>query len=214
MSTAGPGIDVRFVVRCISNCAVEHEAYFGELDAVVGDGDFGESLARGFEHVLASWDALDEADDAAFLRGVGLAITSRMGGTSGPIWGTAAIRAAGVAAQRDRLDGPAVVEMLEAAVAGIQARGSAELGDKTLLDALVPAVEALREAVAAHLPADEAVTRMAVAARGAAEATKHMQARRGRASYTGERSIGSYDAGAVAVAVLLEDLSKQWSQQI
>lgn len=190
--------------------AVANEVYFGELDAVVGDGDFGDSLARGFEKVLSEWDSLDATDCASFLRSVGLVITSHIGGTSGPIWGTAAIRAAGVAAQSSEVDGRAVVEMLDAAVEGIKARGKAELGDKTLLDALVPAIDALRSAIDAHEPGDSAVRSMAIAARRAAESTRSMQARRGRASYTGERSIGSYDAGAVAVAVLLEDLSARW----
>ena len=210
MTTPESRPDVGFVVRSIATCAVANEIYFGELDSVVGDGDFGDSLARGFEKVLSDWDSLDSTDCASLRRGVGLVITSRMGGTSGPIWGTAAIRAAGVAARCNEIDGRAVVEMLDAAVEGIKARGKAELGDKTLLDSLVPAIDALRTAIDANEPGGSAVSSMALAARQAAESTKSMQALRGRASYTGERSIGSYDAGAMAVAVLLEDLAATW----
>jgi dihydroxyacetone kinase phosphoprotein-dependent L subunit len=203
-------IGVGSVVKSIATTVVANEVYFGDLDAVVGDGDFGYSLARGFEQVLATWDDLDPSEAGPFLHRVGLIITSHVGGTSGPIWGTAAIRAARVASQNAEIDGAVVADMLDAAVDGIRARGAASVGDKTLLDALVPAVEALRAALEASEPGDQAVDAMARAARQGAESTRAMQARRGRASYAGERSIGSYDAGAVAVAVLLEDLAASW----
>ncbi|MCC2309793.1 dihydroxyacetone kinase subunit DhaL [Cellulomonas chengniuliangii] len=205
---------IEHVVQIIARTAVDNEVYFGELDSVVGDGDFGYSLARGFEIVLADWDDLDRTDAGTFLQKVAMIITGRIGGTSGPLWGTAFLRAASAIRSQEALDGAAVLAMLDGAVAGIQARGGAALGDKTLLDALVP----LREAIAASLTegatSQEVVDAAALAARASADATTALQARRGRAAYTGERSIGSPDAGAVAVAVIAEQVAAQWPDPI
>lgn len=173
---------VRFVVRTIAQTAVEHEVDFGELDAVVGDGDFGFSLARGFEQVIAQFDDYPSEDVSAFLTAVAVTISSRVGGTSGPIWGTALLRAA--AAARDLTEfGPAEATLLlRAAVQGIQARGKASLGDKTLLDALIPAVDELERAGEEGAGSAEIAERVSATARKAAEATTQMQAMRGRAS--------------------------------
>jgi dihydroxyacetone kinase-like protein len=202
---------VNLVVRTIAQTAVDNERYFGDLDAVVGDGDFGYSMARGFEQVLAGFDAFDRSDIGTFLKKVAVTITGRIGGTSGPIWGTAFLRAGAVAAGKMALEPADVVAMLRAAVEGIKQRGQAELGDKTLLDALVPATDALERELDAGNGSTAAIQAASVAARAAAEATKDMVARRGRAAYTGERSRGSVDAGATAVAVMLERISAAWA---
>ena len=197
------------VVRTIAQTAVDNETYFGELDSVVGDGDFGYSLARGFEKVLEGWDDIDRTDVGTFLKKTGMIISSRIGGTSGPIWGTAFLRA-GMTAGAGELDGAKVVAMLRAAIEGIKTRGQSDVGDKTLLDALVPATDALEEALRSGGNAAQA---FATTAREKADATKTMQARRGRASYTGERSIGSVDAGATAVAVMAEQIAAGWADR-
>jgi phosphoenolpyruvate---glycerone phosphotransferase subunit DhaL len=202
--------DVEWVVRVMAETVVANEAYFGDLDAVVGDGDFGYSMARGFEIVLSGWNEFDRTDISTFLKKVAVTITSRIGGTSGPIWGTGFLRAATTAAGENTLDADRIVAMLRAAVEGIKARGGAELGDKTLLDVLIPATDAIEERAKAGSPAAETLRAAAVSARSAAEATRPMLAKKGRAAYTGERSIGSLDAGAVAVAVLLEALAEQY----
>ena len=202
---------VNLVVRTIAQTAVDNETYFGDLDAVVGDGDFGYSMARGFEQVLAGFDDFDRSDVGTFLKKVAVTITGRIGGTSGPIWGTAFLRAGAVAAGKMALEPSDVVAMLRAAVEGIKQRGQAELGDKTLLDALVPATDALERELDAGNGSTAAIQAASVAARAAAEATKDMVARRGRAAYTGERSRGSVDAGATAVAVMLERISAAWA---
>jgi phosphoenolpyruvate---glycerone phosphotransferase subunit DhaL len=202
---------VNLVVRTIAQTAVDNEKYFGDLDAVVGDGDFGYSMARGFEQVLAGFDDFDRSDVGTFLKKVAVTITGRIGGTSGPIWGTAFLRAGAVAAGKTALEPADVVAMLRAAVEGIKARGQAELGDKTLLDALVPATDALERELDAGSGSTGAIQAASTAAREAAEATKDMVARRGRAAYTGERSRGSVDAGATAVAVMLERISAAWA---
>ena len=202
--------DVEWAVRVMAETVVANEAYFGDLDAVVGDGDFGYSMARGFEIVLSGWDEFDRTDISTFLKKVAVTITSRIGGTSGPIWGTGFLRAATTAAGEDSLDADRIVAMLRAAIEGIKARGGAELGDKTLLDALIPATDAIEERAKAGSPAVETLRAAADSARSAAEATRPMLAKKGRAAYTGERSVGTLDAGAVAVAVLLEALSEQY----
>jgi phosphoenolpyruvate---glycerone phosphotransferase subunit DhaL len=202
--------DVEGVVHVIAETVMANEKYFGDLDSVVGDGDFGYSMARGFEIVLKDWDSFDRTDIATFLKKIAVVITSRVGGTSGPIWGTAFIRAASTAGDAETVDGALAVAMLRAAIEGIKARGKTDLGDKTLVDALVPATDAIEAQVDGGGSAAETVRAAAVAAREAAEATRSMQAMRGRASYTGERSIGTLDAGAVAVAVILEALADQW----
>ncbi len=206
MSTASLG-DVEVVVRTIATVAVGNEKYFGDLDAVVGDGDFGYSMARGFERVLQDWDGFDRTDIGTFLKKVAVVITSRIGGTSGPIWGTAFLRAGSAAGAATKLEPPQAVAMLRAAVDGIKARGQSDVGDKTLLDALVPAVDTIDDHIGLGHDAATTLRAAAVTAREGAEATRPMQAMRGRASYTGERSIGTLDAGAVAVAVMFEALA-------
>jgi phosphoenolpyruvate---glycerone phosphotransferase subunit DhaL len=208
---AGDLADVEYVVRTIAQTAVDNEKYFGDLDAVVGDGDFGYSMARGFEVVLSGWDDIDRTDISTFLKKVALTITSRIGGTSGPIWGTMFLRAATTVGDRSEVDGETLVAALRAAAEGIKARGKAELGDKTLLDSLVPATDALEQALQSG--SSDAAQAFATAARETADATKTMQARRGRASYTGERSIGSVDAGATAVAVMAEKIAAGWADR-
>ena len=204
---------VDLVVRTIAQTAVDQEKYFGELDAVVGDGDFGYSLARGFEKVLESWQDIDRTDIGTFLKKVGVMVTSRIGGTSGPIWGTGFLRAGTVAGAADELTGETVVAMLRAATDGIKARGQSDVGDKTLLDALVPMTDRIEQEVAAGAPAADVLAAAARVARQAAEGTADMVARRGRASYTGERSKGSVDAGAMGVAVIVEHIHQAWQTQ-
>jgi phosphoenolpyruvate---glycerone phosphotransferase subunit DhaL len=202
--------EVDLVMTTIITTCLDNEKYFGDLDSVVGDGDFGYSLARGFEKVQAQYGELDRTDIGTFLKKVGMLVTSRIGGTSGPIWGTAFLRAGMTAGATTSLDGADVVAMLRAAVAGIMARGGAELGDKTLLDALVPMTDSIEESLAAGAGNDEIVDRAAVVTRSAADATAELVAKRGRAAYTGERSRGSVDAGATAVAVIIEQIAEVW----
>jgi phosphoenolpyruvate---glycerone phosphotransferase subunit DhaL len=205
------------VVRTIAQTALDNEKYFGDLDAVVGDGDFGYSLARGFEKVLEGWDDIDRADTGTFLKKTGMIISSRIGGTSGPIWGTAFLRAGMTAGtvfnSSGKLTGTDVVAMLRAAVEGIKTRGQSDVGDKTLLDALVPLADRLEQELAGGADAGKALAAASFTTREAAEATSKLVARRGRASYTGERSIGSVDAGAMAVAVIVERINEAWNTE-
>ena len=211
--TATDLADVEYVVRTLAQTAVDKEKEFGDLDAVVGDGDLGYSLARGFEKVLQDWDTIKRDDVATFLQQIALVISSRIGGTSGPLWGTAFLRASAAAKTVDRIDGAAAVAMLRAAAEGIMARGNASLGDKTLLDALVPATDELERQLAAGAGPAECRAAFAKTVRECADATSTLEARRGRASYSGERSIGSPDAGAVAIAIIIERITEGWDQR-
>ena len=200
------------VVRTIAQTAVDNETYFCELDAVVGDGDFGYSLARGFEVVISDWDgdAMAHTDVSSLLKKTAIVLTKRIGGTSGPIWGTAFLRAGASLNDVPDPSGEQVIAAMRASIEGIKQRGSTDLGDKTLLDALVPATDELEKALPEGPGA--ALQRAAAVARESAEATKGMLAQRGRASYTGERSRDSVDAGAVGIAVMFEAVSKAWQE--
>jgi dihydroxyacetone kinase phosphoprotein-dependent L subunit len=198
---------VETVVRSMARTAADSEQYFCELDSVVGDGDFGYSLARGFEKVMEEFDAIDRKDIGTFLKKVGLIITSRCGGTSGPLWGTGFLRAGTSAGARTELAAADAVAMLRAAFEGIQKRGGAALGDKTLLDALAPLTDRFEAGLAAGIEPHAAFAAAVEVAEAAARQTSELVARRGRASYTGERSRGSPDAGAVAVALMARNIS-------
>ena len=202
--------DAQRVVRTIAQTAVENEKYFCDLDAVVGDGDFGYSLARGFGKLLDDWDGLEYSDVGGLLKKSAIVLSGRIGGTSGPIWGTAFLRAGTTLSDKPEPTSADVIAALRASIEGIKQRGNSDLGDKTLLDSLVPAVDTLEEQLAAGKPAAEALQAATATAEQAAAATKTMLAQRGRAAYSGERSKDSVDAGAMAVAVLAERISSVW----
>jgi dihydroxyacetone kinase phosphoprotein-dependent L subunit len=168
-------------------------------------------MARGFELVLEDFDNIDRTDIGTFLKKVAVVITGRIGGTSGPIWGTAFLRAGATAGDKTELTTDDTLAMLRAAIEGIKQRGQSDLGDKTLLDAFVPAVDVLEQSLGDGDGVKSALTKAAATARERAEATKEMVAKKGRAAYTGERSIGTLDAGAIAVAVMLERLADSWA---
>ena len=209
--------DLELVVMTMSRTIVDNADYFAQLDAVVGDGDFGYSLRSGFEVVQADYDTFDRSSVGAVLKKIGLVISGKVGGVSGPMWGTAFLRAGVTAGEKTELAPEDLIAMLRAAITGIMARGGAELGDKTLLDALAPATDSLEAAIGdPTMQGDhgvKAIQRAADVATKAAEDTKTMLAKRGRAAYTGERSIGSVDAGATAIGVILQAIAKAWREK-
>lgn len=206
--------DLDLVLKTMATTIVDNADYFAHLDSIVGDGDFGYSLRNGFEVVLSDYDTIDRANVGTVLKKVGIIIAGKVGGVSGPIWGTAFLRAGGAAGDKTEIAPEDLVAMLRAAITGIMARGGASLGEKTLLDALVPATDSLEAAISD--PAFQgdhgvaAIQRAADVAVKAAEDTKPMLAMRGRAAYTGERSIGSVDAGATAIGVILQAIAAAW----
>lgn len=190
------------MVDKMAEIIIANEVYFCELDSVAGDGDFGMSVAKGFKQLKTEWDDLSTDNIGAFLKDAGMIITEYCGGASGPIWGSAFRAAAKSSKGKTEVTLDDFASMFEAAVAGIQKRGNAKLGDKTLLDALIPTTVALREGATANTDMLEAMKNGAAAARDGAEKTKTMVASRGRASYVGERSLDHPDAGAMALGII------------
>jgi dihydroxyacetone kinase-like protein len=177
-----------------------------ELDAPIGDSDHGVNMARGFLAVRDKLQGIERGDVGAIFKAVGMTLLSNVGGASGPLYGTLFLDAGKAAAGLSTLDLAAVTSCLEAGLAGVQRRGKAVLGDKTMVDALVPAVEALKAAGGAPLAA--ALRDAAEAARAGALATVPLVARKGRASYLGERSAGHQDPGATSSWLLLQCLAE------
>jgi phosphoenolpyruvate---glycerone phosphotransferase subunit DhaL len=184
------------------------------LDQAIGDGDHGTNMDRGFSAIVAQIDAGaadgdgDRAMTAARLRGAGRTLISTVGGAAGPLYGTALMRAGGAIAASDGATGAeAALAGLDAAIGGIQALGKAAAGEKTMIDALIPAVEAARAELARGADIKAVTAAMATAAEAGSTATIPLLATKGRASYLGERSIGHQDPGATSAAVLLRALA-------
>jgi phosphoenolpyruvate---glycerone phosphotransferase subunit DhaL len=189
-----------------SAAAIEAEAdHLTQLDSAIGDGDHGINMTRGMRAVLAALADADEPAAGKRLILAGKTLVSTVGGASGPLWGSA-LRRAGRSVGDGALDGPALVAALDAALAAVQELGAAEPGDKTMVDALGPAVAALRERLDAGDALPEALAAAADAAEDGARATTPMQARKGRASYLGERSVGHQDPGATSTALIIRAL--------
>lgn len=202
--------DVEFVVKSIADTALKNEQYFSELDAVVGDGDFGYSIARGFEKVLENWDNIDRTNPGNFLKEVAKIIMSSVGGVSGTIWGTAFLRAGMTLGTNETAKREDIVPILRAISEGIKKRGNCDLGDKTYLDTLIPTTNAIETAINEGKDDLEILAIASQVSAEAAEATRPMLAKRGRAAYTGDRSIGTLDAGSVALATMIKSLSEVW----
>lgn len=203
--------DVETAVRSIATTAVKNEQYFCELDSYAGDADFGVSLATGFRAVEQEWSALDRTSIGSFLLKISMLISKNVGGCSGPIWGTAFMRAGALSKDRTTITLDDLDKMLSAAIEGIQKRGGAQLGDKTLLDALIP----IRDIVHEHAgkpdsDAGAVLQRATAVANEAIESTKGLVAKRGRQQFVGDRSIGTPDPGIVAIATMMNDLCTQF----
>lgn len=183
----------------------DHREELVELDRQIGDGDHGENLARGFATVVARLDDLPVRPElvSEVLIIAATTVMSTVGGASGPLFGTAFLRASRVTA-RGELDAPGVVALLEACVDGAHERGGAVVGDKTMVDALAPAADAAARAAAAGAGPVEVLRSAASAAHDGARSTAALTAVKGRASYLGERSVGVADPGAVSSALLVE----------
>lgn len=194
-------------VRAVAATVAEHRVELTHLDREIGDGDHGENLARGFTAVLTKLDAAEPADPAAVLKLVATTLISTVGGAAGPLFGTGFLRAATSLGDAAEIDGTAVATALTAARDGVVARGKAESGDKTMVDALTPAVNAAKAAAAGGASVAQVLTAAADAATTGAAETVPMQARKGRASYLGERSIGHQDPGATSTGYLLQALA-------
>jgi phosphoenolpyruvate---glycerone phosphotransferase subunit DhaL len=176
------------------------------LDSAIGDADHGVNLDRGFTTVLTKLPAVADKDIGSILKTVGTTLVSTVGGASGPLYGTAFLRAGMAAADRFELGPDDVVAALEAALEGIQARGKSTRGEKTMIDAIGPGVDALKAALAAGDALPAAMQRAVAATEEGMRATIPMLATKGRASYLGERSVGHQDPGATSAHLMAQAL--------
>ncbi len=200
--------DVTNMVAKMTEVIIENEVPFCELDSAAGDGDFGMSLAKGFKVIKSEWDNLNKDDFSIFLKECSMIITEHCGGASGPIWGSAFRSASKSAVGKVEYGVSELAELLQGAVDGIQKRGGAKLGDKTLLDALIPATESLKQSAEAGEALTDAMRRSAQKAVEGAESTKDIIAIKGRASYLGERSLKYPDAGATAIGIIFTAITE------
>ena len=179
-----------------------------QLDAAIGDGDHGTNMVRGFEAVVQALDADSGASPGKLLILAGRTLVSTVGGASGPLWGSALRSGGRVLGDQTTFEGAQLVEVLAAALAAIKDLGTAAVGDKTMVDALEPAINALRDQLNEGAQLDQAVEEAATAAEAGMLSTIPLQARKGRASYLGERSVGHQDPGATSTALIIRALQK------
>jgi phosphoenolpyruvate---glycerone phosphotransferase subunit DhaL len=198
--------DVRGWIGDYAGAIAEQRQELVRLDTAIGDGDHGTNMDRGMRAAVEKLEATDGDDIGALLKAVGMALVSKVGGAAGPLYGTLFLQMGTASAGRTELDLAGWTAALEAGVKGVQARGKAEPGDKTMIDALAPAVEALQ--AASEL--GDALRASADAARAGMEATVPLEARRGRASYLGPRSVGHQDPGATSSYLLLRSAAERF----
>ena len=183
---------------------IANKEFLTDLDSAIGDADHGINMARGFTEVLQQLPQ-EEEDISVILKKTGMVLLSKVGGASGPLYGTAYMKAAGAVAGKN---------MMEAVIGGIKMRGKAERGEKTMLDALEPAFEALNKGIEAGDSPEDCLAHMCEAAKEGVEYTKTIRATKGRASYLGERSIGHQDPGATSSLITLEAIRAFYLEQI
>jgi len=202
------GTDVRGWIGDFAGVVAEHRQELVRLDTAIGDGDHGTNMDRGMKAVVEKLGTVEGDDIGALLKTVGMTLVSKVGGAAGPLYGTLFLQMGMASAGRSELDLSGWGAALEAGVKGVQARGKAEPEDKTMIDALLPALEALRAAEADGAPLGDALRRSAGAAEEGMKATIPLEARKGRASYLGPRSVGHQDPGATSSQLLLAEAAK------
>ncbi|MEP6697278.1 MAG: dihydroxyacetone kinase subunit DhaL [Pseudonocardiales bacterium] len=196
--------DLEQWIRAFARLVDDNQEHLTSLDAAIGDADHGTNMHRGLTAAVASLDASTPATPAALFKQIGMTLVSTVGGASGPLFGTLFLRMGTVAGDAAVIDAAGLASALRAGLDGVVARGKAEAGDKTMYDALSPAVTALDAALAEGRPLATALRAAQSAADGGRDATVPMLARKGRASYLGERSVGHQDPGATTVGLLLQ----------
>jgi dihydroxyacetone kinase-like protein len=198
-------------IRGFADVVGENKAYLTELDSAIGDADHGINMDRGMQAVLAKLDGAPQGDVGGMLKTVGMTLVSTVGGAGGPLYGTLFMQMGAATAGEADLSPQSWAEALRMGVEGVVMRGKAELGDKTMVDALAPARDAFVAAVADGAAFDEALKRSAGAAEDGMKATIPLVARKGRASYLGERSAGHQDPGATSSYLLLRTAAETWA---
>ncbi|RUR84057.1 dihydroxyacetone kinase subunit L [Chlorogloeopsis fritschii PCC 6912] len=184
----------------------ENKDYLTELDAAIGDADHGINMVRGFQKVITQLPSVADKDIGSILKTVSMTLISTVGGASGPLYGTLFLRASTAIAGKQELTEQDMLKMLQAGLEGVIGRGKAQLGDKTMVDALAPAVAAFGQAAQESKLMLEAMQKAVAAAEQGMKETIPMQAKKGRASYLGERSVGHQDPGATSSYLMLKSL--------
>lgn len=198
------------IILWLQQCALlfeQNSDYLTDLDREIGDADHGLNMNRGFRKVQEKLPEFEGQDIGTILKTTGMTLLSNIGGASGPLFGTFFIRAAKSTASLQNLELNQLVEMVTEGVEGIVSRGKAEPNDKTMCDVWWPVVESLKQSNEQHLSIKEALNQARIVAEKAAENTIPMQARKGRASYLGERSIGHKDPGSASVVLMIQALA-------
>ncbi|MCC7447929.1 MAG: dihydroxyacetone kinase subunit L [Anaerolineae bacterium] len=197
-------------LRTYAALIAENEAYLTQLDSAIGDADHGANMQRGMQAVVAKLPTVADKDIATILKTTGMTLVSTVGGASGPLYGTLFLQMATSAANKPELSLADWAAALESGVNGVIMRGKAQAGDKTMIDALLPAVHTLKESAANGVTIPEALQQSEQAAAQGRDSTTPMEARKGRASYLGERSIGHQDPGATSAHLLLKAAADTW----
>ena len=192
------------IINKIADTMDENKIFLTELDAAIGDGDHGINMTRGFHAVREKLKTNISSTAGDILKTVGMTLVSNVGGAAGPLYGTAFMKAAIVVKDNETLDIKDFIKIMEAALEGIKLRGKATVGEKTMVDAVVPAINALQEGIIQNLKPFEILFNACEAAKGGVEFTKSIVATKGRASYLGERSIGHQDPGATSTYLILK----------
>jgi len=203
--------DVLEWIRAYAEVIAENKDYLTELDSAIGDADHGANMHRGFKAVLEKLPDNEDKDIGKILMGVGMALLSKVGGAGGPLYSTVFIQMGKSIDGKTEFDLADWANALEAATQGVVRLGKASPGDKTMVDALTPAVEALKEASEQGLTIGEGLEKSAKAAEEGMIATIPLVAHKGRASYLGERSAGHQDPGATSTFLLLDTAAKLWA---
>lgn len=199
-------------VKAYAQVIAENEAYLTDLDRQIGDADHGANMQRGFKAVLNKLPAAEEKELSAVLKTVGMTLLSTVGGAGGPLYSTLFMKAGNVFAGKEEFGLQDWIQALEAGYTGIVTLGKAQPGDKTMLDALRPAIDALIEAEKAGESFPAALEKSSQAAHAGMLATIPLVARKGRASYLGQRSADHQDPGATSTTLLLETATKTWAK--
>ncbi len=199
-------------IRSLGAVYEENRQYLTQLDSPIGDADHGINMDRGFKKALEKLPEVEDKDIGAILKMVGMTLVSTVGGAAGPLYGTLYMRAGMTADGKMELSPQEVVAMFEAGLQGVIQRGKAELGDKTMVDAMTPAVEAMKAALNGGGSLAEALQKACDAAQQGMEATVPMLAKKGRASYLGERSIGHQDPGATSTYLMFKTARDAWGK--
>lgn len=203
--------DVLNWVREYAQVIEDNHEMLTELDREIGDADHGANMRRGFKAVLEKLPTVEDKDIGTILKTVGMTLLSKVGGAGGPLYSTIFMKAGMTIGAKMEMELSDWAQALEAGIMGVATLGKAQLNDKTMLDALYPALDALKQAIADGVPTGDALKRSAEAAHQGMLATVPLMARKGRASYLGERSIGHQDPGATSTTLLLESVARIWA---